>query len=209
MFEKYAQYYDLFNKDKDYKKEIEFVYEWAEKPKSVLDLGAGTGSYWKYYPKSVKLSGVDQSLEMAKKEKAIVQGDITTHDYKGRVDCVTALFDVVNYVHKHDWWGKLPLEKGGYFIFDIWDKEKVDKQGFSRTVKTSGNALRIITPLEYTGREVKLKIDFEDSVFSFSEIHTMYLYSQRDIERFCGDTFEIVEVKPTSNWQSWYKCRRK
>ena len=211
MFAKnYAEYYDLFNQSKPYEEEIKFVYRWAENPKSIFDIGAGTGSYWKYYPPKIKISGIDLSKEMLKNgDKRIVQGDITKYKHAGKVDCVTALFDVLNYVHKHDWWENLPLGNGGYFIFDIWDKEKVDKQGFSRTAKSVGNVTRIIKPIDYDGREVMLQIDIEDSKGSFSEIHRMYLYSQRDIERFCGNDFDIFEIKPTGTWQLWFKLKRK
>lgn len=65
MFAKhYSKYYDLFNQDKKYKKEIEFVYKWAENPKRVLDIGVGTGNYWKYINKDCEILGVERSKEM-------------------------------------------------------------------------------------------------------------------------------------------------
>lgn len=65
MFNKgYARYYDLFNQDKRYRKEIEFVFKWAEKPAKILDFGAGTAGYWKYYPKSAMVLGIEKSKDM-------------------------------------------------------------------------------------------------------------------------------------------------
>jgi hypothetical protein len=56
---------------------------------------------------------------------------------------------------------------------------------------------------------VDLRIDFFDGKAIFTENHTMYLHSYDDIVRFCGDDFEIVDVKPTKRWQTFYKCRKK
>ena len=159
--ETYAKYYDLLNSDKPYKKEIKFVYKWAEKPKSILDVGVGTASYWKHYPEKVILTGIEKSVDMflQANDERIYLGDITHyihHPYS--FDCITALFDVINYIPTHDWWKRLPLKKGGYFIFDIWDKEKVNKDGFRTTTKYRGGITRTIEPLIANETQVKLNI---------------------------------------------------
>ena len=49
-FRKYAKYYDLIYKDKDYQKEVDFIeniFKITYKPKSILEAGSGTGSYTK------------------------------------------------------------------------------------------------------------------------------------------------------------------
>lgn len=205
----YARYFDLFNQDKPYRKEIEFVYKWAEKPKSIFDIGAGTGIYWKYYPEGTEIMGVEKSREMAGKGKQIICTDITKYKHLGRFDCATALFDVLNYIPEHDWWKNIPVDKGGYFIFDIWDKEKVDREGFRETFKRIGTASRHIIPLGYDGKSVLLKIEVQDGSFSFTEEHKMYVHSDEDIRKFCGKEFEVVDIKETSSWQKWYKCKKK
>lgn len=132
-------------------------------------------------------------------------------------DCVTALFDVINYIPNHSWWKNLPLKQGGYFIFDIWDKEKVDSEGFKQTIKKVGTAIRTITPLHnqilppfgYDGKKVDLSIMIEDKGIQFFEQHRMYIWSYEDIIKFCGEEFEIVEVKKTKKWQTFYKLKRK
>ena len=211
MFAKYAHYYDLFNRDKPYKDEIEFVYQWADKPKSIFDIGAGTGNYWRHYPKGTDIFGIDKSRDMAHQNKNIVCGDITHYKHsKERFDCATALFDVLNYIQKHDWWKNIPVSPGGFFIFDVWSKEKVDKEGFKETWKEVQGIGRNISLIKYDGQTVDLKIELFSEVGKFSEEHhRMYLYSRSAIERFCGDEFEIVDVKPTKRWQTWYKCKRK
>lgn len=210
MFDRYADYYERFNQDKPYKKEIEFVYKWAKRPKSIFDIGAGTGNYWKFYPKGVDIFGVDKSPHMAHNKNNKVCADITTykHPFREQYDCATALFDVLNYIPKHKWWKNLPIKKGGYFIFDIWDKNKIDKDGFRETVKNVNGVLRYIRPIMVSVKEVSLDISIYNGKNIFSETHRMYLYTHRDIELFCDREFEIVEVNPTKTWQTWYKLRR-
>lgn len=224
MFAKaYSQCYELFNSDKPYKKEIEFIYEWAGRPRDIVDLGCGRADYWKFYPKDVVITGIDRSKDMiaaSDYKDNIVCGDIMIATYKLPFDLVTALFDVINYLPRHDWWASLPLEKGGYFIFDCWDKEKVDKDGFKRTIKNVNGLTRTITPLDRYKKPMKgerliptdyinLEIKVEGVEVNFKEIHTMFLYSYRDIKRFCGNDFEIVEIKKTENWQKWFKLIKK
>ena len=208
MFAKYAEYYEILNQDKSYKKEIEFVYDWAKKPKWIFDIGCGTGNYWKYYPKDVQILGVEKSQLMIPKSKQIICADITEYKHLGRFDCATALFDVINYIPKHDWWKNLPLEKGGYFIFDIFSSEKVHNEGFNKTIKEIGGVKRIINPLNYDGKSVDLEISISDKNLEFTEIHKMYIYSEKDIRGFCGEDFKVAEIKNTKTWQQWWKIQK-
>jgi hypothetical protein len=211
MFAKnYAKLYDCINSGKAYKDEIDFVYKWAGKPKSIFDIGPGTASYWCYYPENVILKGLDKSREMAKFNQNVECGDIESYRTTKRYDCVTALFDVINYIPEHDWWKHIPVKKGGYFIFDIWNKKKVAKDGFKPTHKMVGKVERKITPMEYDGEKVHLHIEvFGDVIGNIEEEHIMYLYDEQDIMDFCGEHFEIVEMKDTNTWQQWFKCKRK
>lgn len=210
MFVNYAKDYDLFNQDKNYKEEVKFVYKWAEKPKSILDIGCGTASYWKYFPKTVKLTGVEKSKQMISQSK--YHDRIACYDVTEAipcawesVDCAIALFDVLNYIPKHNWWAKLPIKKGGFFIFDIWNSDKANCEGFKKTVRAICDKVRVIEPVGRDGNRIDLKIDVDGD----TEVHPMYLYDKRMIEKFCGDEFEIVEVKETETWQQWWKLKRK
>lgn len=211
MFNQYARYYDLFNRDKSYRKEIEFVCRWAGKPKWIFDIGAGTGNYWKFCPKGTRFFGVEKSPYMMAGNPCIIQADIMKYkprDFFKNFDCAIALFDVLNYIPKHDWWENIPIDSGGYWIFDIWDKKKVDKKGFEKTVKKAGKVTRTITPLDYDGKKVDLEIAIDDDGVKFKEIHKMYVWSDDDIARFCGKDFTIVDTKGTETWQKWYKLKR-
>ena len=207
----YARYYELFNQDKPYKEEVGFVYLWADKPKSILDVGCGTAHYWKHYPKEVVLTGVDVSRSMACQSKNIICTDVSKFTSRKVYDTATALFDVINYIPRHEWWNKIPVKKGGYWIFDLWDKEKVMRDGFQTTTKKVDDAVRKISPVKVGGfyESVDLKVEVTHGETHFSEIHKMYLYSREDIEKFCGDDFEIVDERATKTWQSWFRLRRR
>lgn len=207
----YARVYDLFNKDKKYKEEVEFVYKWAGKPRKILDIGCGTADYWRYFPNGAYLQGVERSKAMAQNKPFIETMDITKRTPIGIFDCMIALFDVLNYIPTHKWWAKQNLVKGGYFIFDIWDTNKIKKDRFRTTTKVVDGFTRVITPIHVGSKSVRLNVQFFDNgtEAGFSEIHTMYLHSIEDIGRYCGKEFEIVDVKPTKSWQTWFKCKRR
>lgn len=220
MFAKlYAKYYEQLNQNKPYKKEISFVYKWAGEPESILDIGCGIANYWKYFPSDVMLRGVEKAkgmIEQSLHKQYIHHYDICEVDknnlnfwYFAKYDCMTALFDVINYIPDHKWWKNLPLKKDGYFIFDIWDKKKIKSEGFRKTIRSINGITRVIDPLSFNKKEVKLNITISSKDFEESEIHKMYIYSEVDIKRFCGKEFKIVAKKETKAWQTWYLLKRK
>lgn len=213
MFSKdYAKNYEILNQEKDYKKEIEFIYEWAKHPQKIFDLGCGTAHYWKYYPEGVQIIGVDQSkdmIEMSPYKSKIMHGDITAElKMKPYFDLVTSLFDVIGYMPNNDWWGKIPLKKDGYFIFDIWNKKKVLRDGFNVSIRWVNDLFRVISPIYHDENRVKFQIDLTSTTVCLREIHEMFLYDQEDIEELAGDDFEIVDIEETEKWQTFYKLKK-
>lgn len=215
MFGKnYAVNYDVLNQKKPYKKEIDFVYKWAGKPRSIFDVGCGTASYWKHYPKDTKLVGIDRSRSMALvgSGRGIIRADITDYTPRGRFDCATALFDVLNYIPNFNWWENLPLQKDGLFIFDVWDKEKVDRDGFDERFRNIDGILRRITPGYYDGVSVELLIELypKGGGPRHVERHPMFIHSQEDIDDACREhDFKIIDIKKTRTWQTWYKLKKR
>src|SRR3990167_11352813 len=82
MFAKlYSRFYGVFNQEKPYKKDTAFLHKWAEKPKTILDIGCGRAEYWKYWPDGTIVHGVEKSEEMASlspHKLKITVGDIAT-----------------------------------------------------------------------------------------------------------------------------------
>lgn len=210
----YAKYYELLNSDKRYKEEIEFVYKWAGKPDRILDIGCGPAGYWIYFPKDVELVGIEKSKEMIAnslykaKIRSMDASQIGEFETKTAFPCIIALFDTLGYIPTHNWWLKMPLNDNGYFIFDIWDKEKVDRDGFKTTLRRIDGLTRVITPLSYDGHKVELDISLTIAGWEEHETHTMYVWSREDIERFCGKDFIIDAMALTNKWQTWYRLKK-
>lgn len=213
QFSRYAKVYETINSKKNYEAECEFLYHWAGKPNSIMDIGCGTANYWDYFP-SAEIAGIEFSPEMiamSKYKDYILNADITQmkwSDVGDDFDCAMALFDVINYIPFHDWWKFLPIKKGGYFIFDIWDLAKVRKDGFKNTECKVHNTYRLIIPEPKFRDVVDLNIIIDDNGEMFKEKHRMYLYSERDIRNFCGKEFKMVDKVSTKRWQTWFKLQR-
>ncbi|MDI6704403.1 MAG: class I SAM-dependent methyltransferase [bacterium] len=142
VFENYANFYDTFYQDKDYKAECDFLEEvfkkYTKSPvKTILDLGCGTGGHSLILAqRSYEVTGVDFSEKMLEigrnkvREEDIpvkfLQGDLRSLNLKKKFDAATAMFAVMGYqtsnedventlrsVRRH-------LNPGGLFVFDVW-----------------------------------------------------------------------------------------
>ncbi len=158
QFEGYSNYYDLLYKDKDYRKESDFILKvlarfskfWA---RDLLSLGSGTGTYELMLRNDFrKIIGVDMSSEMVKiandksaKTGAInvefKLGDVRTFRTDPRFDTVMAMFNIAGYqttnadFEKFIKTASVHLKKGGLFLFDAWYQPAVLKDRPTDRVK--------------------------------------------------------------------------
>ena len=143
-FNLYAKYYNLFNVDKNYDLETNYVYSLIQtfRPhaEKVLDLGCGTGGHvLEYAKKGLNVVGMDRSKQMitlankalqksGKINRSIkyIEADAKNFQLDDNFDVVTSLFHVMSYqVHNSDILNvlntvKTHLKPGGIFIFDYW-----------------------------------------------------------------------------------------
>ena len=142
VFGQYAQYYDLFYGEKDYRGEVDYVDALIKKyalgdARTILDLGCGTAGHAVLLAqKGYNVTGVDRSdtmLSIAEEKKRQMKvsvelwnGDICSVELDKRFDVAIAMFAVIGYqttnerlesaltnTAKH-------LNPGGLFIFDAW-----------------------------------------------------------------------------------------
>ncbi len=191
IFKNYAQFYDNLYKDKNYKKECDYLEKIfknnsSKKIKTILDLGCGTGNHDLILAKrGYSITGVDISklmLKLARKkaEKAnlkinFYQEDIRKLDLKKKFDAVISMFAVMGYQVANDDFEKAlltankHLKKNGLFIFDIWfgpavlaDKPK-DK---TKKVKIKNGYIIRKTKCQLDLLKQRVDIDFETKRYS-------------------------------------------
>jgi len=144
VFDAYGKYYDLLYKNKDYKKETDYILKFIRKyksdTKSILDLGCGTGRHDLFLSrKGYDVTGVELSEEMysaavnnlnenssKKYLLKFYKGDIRKIVLLRKFDVIISMFHVINYQTSNEdlemvfQTVKKHLKKGGLFIFDFW-----------------------------------------------------------------------------------------
>lgn len=137
----YADAYDYIYQDKNYSKECDYLEAIFKKnkykPKTILDLGCGTGGHALILAqRGYQITGVDQSARMleiadrkAKAGKLKInyrEGDITKISMKQKYDAVISMFAVMSYQITNSaiaavcQLAKKSLNPGGLFLFDCW-----------------------------------------------------------------------------------------
>lgn len=137
----YAQHYDIFYRDKNYKAEADYVADLirCHRPgsKTILDLGCGSGRHDDCFAEmEFSTVGVDFSSEMiqlgmkrslhADGKQKFVLGDIRQVRLDSTFDAVVSLFHVMSYqtanqdVNDAFATARSHLSLGGLFIFDFW-----------------------------------------------------------------------------------------
>jgi len=140
VFDKYADFYDSYYRNKDYDNEVNFVLDLANKnstPRTVLDIGCGTGGHLiPFAKKGLKVTGFDLSEAMINQAKEklrktnikaeIKAGDARTFRDGKKYDLVVAMFAVMGYLTSNEDFlaglktAMIHLNENGLFIFDVW-----------------------------------------------------------------------------------------
>lgn len=144
-FKKYAHYYDLIYKEKDYFSESEYIHNLIQKysPNSttILEMGCGTGKHaFQLARRNYALHCVDLSQEMLAIAKddllnnypelssniSFEKSDIKALSSTKKYDVIISLFHVISYLTSSEDIRKTfanvssMLKPGGIFIFDCW-----------------------------------------------------------------------------------------
>ena len=189
-FFKYAAYYDLLYRDKDYKKEAGYVdglirrYS-RKRNRTLLDVGCGTGGHaiW-FAKKGYRVVGIDRSLEMISiakerspegKRAEFSVRDISRFSLRRRFDIAVSLFHVMGYLTANEALAQSlanihrQLKKGGLFIFDFWYGPAVLAQKPARKIKEAHDEnvkiRRIATP-KVNFNENTVEVDYKSVILN-------------------------------------------
>ncbi len=222
-FKDYANYYDLIYSDKDYEKEVDFIEEIfkdTHKPKRILEVGCGTGSYTKILlERGYEITAVDISEEMlkiARKKCAceFIKGDIKSVSINDKFDACIAMFAVIGYITRNSEIIEAlnnirrHLKPNGIFIFDAWNGLAVMRNLPERRIKELENdmmkVVRVAVPnLDSFNHVCKVNyklliINKENNTLNeIDEKHTVRFYFPQEIIHYLEDTgFEVVKISP-------------
>lgn len=166
--EKYAKYYDLIYKDKDYERECDYLEEifkmfLRKKPKEILDLACGTGGHAISLTKRGYLvTGIDISKSMLQIAREKAKDNNLKIDFyissmqnfnldNKKFDIAICMFSAIDYLVNYRKLNKAiiniknHLKKGSLFIFDFWNGLTFVNKKFSLRKEKSiiGNNIKI------------------------------------------------------------------
>lgn len=213
LYNNLARFYDDFYKTKRYQEEVEFVLSILKKrspgynPKSLLDVGCGTGSHLRYFAKHIKsLYGIDPSAPMIEiaKSKGINNCNFTVSAIQNfqtttTFDVITSFNSALNYLPTYqDLYLAFQkifslLAKNGKVIVQLHDC--VDKDVLvTRIVTQRRNRLLIVGGWIGKNSYGPQTIDFFYHLYSggtwkvYHDTHQEYLFSKQQILKAMQET---------------------
>jgi SAM-dependent methyltransferase len=213
-FKEYSKYYDLLYKDKNYKKEADYVDHLIRKydvnSKTLLDIGCGTGKHANLMAeKGYRVNGIDLSENMLSEAMAsfgdkllLSKGDIRNFKLDKSFDIITSLFHVISYQTRNsDLYNSFQsvynhLNDGGYFIFDCWYGPGVlsdhPKVKVKRMSDDELDIIRIAEPVFYPNEcvvdvnfDITIKEKVRQTSIHLTELHPMRYLFKNEIEMLC------------------------
>jgi len=225
LYEKFAEHYDLIYRSiVNYEKETDSLEKLFKKfcsrrPKSLLDVGCGTGSHSLLLSKrGYHVTGIDVSERMveAAKRKAEEEGveveflvqDMRNIELNKRFDCAICMFGGFGYVltnedlvqafsglNRH-------LKDSGLFIFEFWSVGGLKPSPYQTWLVAKERDLTLyrLSESNFDPQTNVLTIDFHfielrkhGAARTFDETHTIRCYTLPEMRRYLGDSgFELA-----------------
>lgn len=217
--ESYAKYYDLVYSDKDYAKETRFLERlfkrgMQRRPKSILDVGVGTGGHaiclaqrgYEVVGVDLSRSMLEEAIRKARSRKLDIEfrvADMRSLKLGRRFDVCICMFACIDYLVSYrdlrDTFlsVKNHLRKGGLFIFDFWSGTAVLTTLPSNRLKTArSGAIQIIRIAEPVLHPTQNLCDVtyrgfvmsDDRILaSFREKHTVRYFFLEEIRHFLAE----------------------
>ncbi|MBQ9023993.1 MAG: class I SAM-dependent methyltransferase [Bacilli bacterium] len=135
---KYSDFYDIFNKYRNYNREIRFILNMAKNKKWLLDIGCGTGTHLNALENlGYIVNGIDKSENMValasqKVKRQIYNMDILDYKLDEKYDAIIAMHSVFNHLKSYEEFEKAlsnsldHLNKNGIMIIDLDNRRSND-----------------------------------------------------------------------------------
>lgn len=187
---KYSDFYDIFNKYRNYNREMRFILNIAKNKKYLLDLGCGTGTHLNILENlGYRVTGIDKSENMVKLAKQKVKSgiykmDILDYKINETFDAIISMHSVFNHLKSYDEFEKAlvnslnHLSKNGIMIIDL-DNRRVNNDLYD-VVDGNKRYLECFYSDKYSIqiRTTTFKIGLKDFVFE----HEYFIYDTKKLE---------------------------
>ena len=222
----YAEYYDLLTGHKDYEKEVTLLAKFLRdngfnSNSKILSIGCGIGKHENLLASHFKeIVGIDKSPYMIEKAKSSYQKNnleficCDLKDLKSEnFDIVISLFNVFNCVKNLQELSEIMnnikklINKKSIFIFELWNKEAVEKDPpttITREYKNKDIYIKRIAKPIFEREKALITLNYEVSgtnkkqLFDLKSTHKIYLYSNVNIEQ-CLINNKFVNIE-------WYSA---
>ena len=135
---KYSDFYEIFNRYRNYKREIRFILNITKNKKWVLDLGCGTGIHLNTLENlGYSTTGIDKSKNMINLAKEKVKGNLYNYDIldfnlNEKYDAIISMHSVFNHLKGYNEFEKAlnnsinHLNANGVIIIDLDNRRSND-----------------------------------------------------------------------------------
>jgi len=222
----YSKYYDLFNKNKDYGQECDFLEEvfkkYSDIPiKTILDLACGTGLHTKeLISRGYELTGLDLSEEMIKIARErnpktnFIVGDMKKFKINKKFDACICMFSSLGYLTENRQIEgylksiKEHLNPRGLLVLDVWNGLGVMRDlPISREKIVEVDGLKIIRKSfpDLNAKDHVNNVQFDVKVFrngklidDYKENHKVRFFFPLELKKYLEDAgFELVKICPS------------
>ncbi len=168
----------------------------------VLDVGCGQGDFLI----NLNLNNIDNmGIDLSKEQIAVcLQKDLNAQvidlcELQDNFDCITAIFDVINYIPKADLKSFFDcayarLEKGGYFLFDV--------NTFFGFDEIAQGTLSIDNETEFISIDAVFDENLlETTMTLFSKQNDLYNKEQSSIKQYYHDNATLTKILKLSGFE--------